>query len=63
MGEHPSLIGNRYGKLTVIEQVESTSSGQRRWSVNVIVEAVILLHQAILEADAQQTAVARSRRI
>ena len=31
MREHPSLIGNRYGKLTVIEQLESTSSGQRRW--------------------------------
>ena len=31
MSRHPSLIGNRYGKLTVIEQVEYTPSGQRRW--------------------------------
>ena len=31
MSRHPSLIGNRYGKLTVIEQVESSSAGHRRW--------------------------------
>ena len=31
MRSYPSLIGNRYGKLTVIEQVESTPSSQRRW--------------------------------
>ena len=31
MSKHPSLIGNRYGKLTVIEQVESSPSGNRRW--------------------------------
>ena len=31
MREYPSLVGNRYGKLTVIEQVESSSRGQRRY--------------------------------
>ena len=31
MREFPSLVGNRYGKLTVIEQVESTSYGQKRY--------------------------------
>ena len=31
MREHPSLIGNKYGKLTVVSQAESSSSGQRRW--------------------------------
>ena len=31
MREYPSLVGNRYGKLTVIEQVESSFRGQRRY--------------------------------
>ena len=31
MREYPSLVGNRYGKLKVIEQVESSSRGQRRY--------------------------------
>ena len=31
MREYPSLVGNRYGRLTVIEQVESSSRGQRRY--------------------------------
>lgn len=31
MRNYPSLIGNRYGKLTVVEQLASSASGQRRW--------------------------------
>lgn len=31
MREFPSLIGQRFGKLTVIEQLPSTKTGQRRW--------------------------------
>lgn len=31
MREYPSLIGNRYGKLTVIDRAESAADGQRRW--------------------------------
>jgi len=31
MREHPSLIGERFGKLTVVEQLPSTVRGQRRW--------------------------------
>lgn len=31
MREYPSLIGERFGKLTVVEQLPSTSAGQRRW--------------------------------
>lgn len=31
MREHPSLIGERFGKLIVIEQLPSTDRGQRRW--------------------------------
>ena len=31
MREYPSLIGQRFGKLTVIEQLPSTKTGQRRW--------------------------------
>ena len=31
MRNYPSLIGNRYGKLLVVEQLASSASGQRRW--------------------------------
>ena len=31
MREHPSLIGERFGKLIVIEPLPSTDKGQRRW--------------------------------
>ena len=31
MREFPSLIGKRFGKLTVVEQLPSTARGQRRW--------------------------------
>ena len=31
MREYPSLIGKRFGKLTVVQQLPSTASGQRRW--------------------------------
>lgn len=31
MKEWPSLIGQRFGKLVVTEQAESTEKGQRRW--------------------------------
>ncbi len=31
MREYPSLIGERFGKLIVVEQLASTASGQRRW--------------------------------
>lgn len=31
MREYPSMIGHRFGKLTVVEQLSSTSRGQRRW--------------------------------
>lgn len=31
MREYPSLIGQKFGKLTVVEQVSSTPKGQRRW--------------------------------
>lgn len=31
MREHPSLIGERFGKLIVVEQLPSTDRGQRRW--------------------------------
>lgn len=31
MREHPSLIGERFGKLIVIEQLPSTDNGKRRW--------------------------------
>ena len=31
MREYPSLIGHKFGKLTVVEQFSSTSRGQRRW--------------------------------
>lgn len=31
MREYPSLIGQKFGKLTVVEQLPSTARGQRRW--------------------------------
>ena len=31
MREFPSLIGKRFGKLTVVAQLPSTARGQRRW--------------------------------
>lgn len=31
MRKLPSLVGNKYGKLTVIEQAETTAAGHRRW--------------------------------
>lgn len=31
MRQFPSLIGQKYGMLTVIEQASSTADGQRRW--------------------------------
>ena len=31
MGEYPELVGQRFGKLTVIERAENCPSGQRRW--------------------------------
>lgn len=31
MREWPSLVGQRFGKLVVIEQAESSAAGQRRW--------------------------------
>lgn len=31
MRQWPSLVGQRYGSLTVLEQAESSSAGQRRW--------------------------------
>lgn len=31
MREYPSLIGQKFGKLTVMEQLPSTKTGQRRW--------------------------------
>ena len=31
MREHPSLIGQRFGKVVVEQQLESTSAGSRRW--------------------------------
>jgi len=31
MRQWPSLIGNRYGALTVVEQAESSAAGHRRW--------------------------------
>jgi hypothetical protein len=31
MRNYPSSIGNRYGKLLVVEQLASSASGQRRW--------------------------------
>ena len=31
MREYPSLMGHKFGKLTVVEQLSSTSRGQRRW--------------------------------
>lgn len=31
MREHPTLVGQRFGKLVVEEQLESTPTGHRRW--------------------------------
>ena len=31
MREHPSLVGQRFGKVVVEQQLESTSAGSRRW--------------------------------
>lgn len=31
MGEYPELIGQRFGKLTVIERAPNNSRGQRQW--------------------------------
>ena len=31
MREYPSLIGPKFGQLTVVEQLPSTARGQRRW--------------------------------
>ena len=31
MREYPSLIGQRFGKLTVVERLPSDAGGQRRW--------------------------------
>lgn len=59
MRTYPNLIGNRYGKLTVIEQVES-KSGQRRWLCNAIVAENISLPVATSHVAKAPTVDTRS---